>query len=868
MTSRILDRFERPFDIDAEPATNGHANGSANGHAPAHAKGAAFDSLIRSLSNLENLTPAQRAREPMKNHTWSFVAAFAIAKSAPPFGIFSETESEIERRREKAFRRGDRLWVPRRGARRTAVERWLRLSPAKLSTWRTWQSKAIELDAEHPLAMLFKRPNPMHGPRQFWMTTLMMLAHKGDARWVLRGPEFQPLGSSSIPAQIWPALPSSMRAIQQDGSGELVAWEFTIPNGLPGGGGGRKLRLEPHEVIRFHFPDPEDYLGAIAPVAAAAAAIERDMLADTANRDLIQNDCTPKGVVQSDLPFDADAEKEFKTKWEGRHKRGTGGAGRTAFLYGGTKYIPVGMSPEEMGFRDLYELDRIATLAAFGAPPSAVGLSEAANYATDLAQRLGFYSNTVLPFLGLIEETLDATLFLTEADTHFGMFDRSMIEALRAGISEKAMTAKTLAGPELHVPPKLSLSMAGLEVEDFVGDDVALVSPMLAPAKEVTSGELLPDPNAPKPGAIPPAGEDPGESPTEPTPIGDGTKEPKPAAGGAGEDEVKGRVVAAIVRGAVLSERVRVDRPALRSMIACGMSIELDEAERELRAYSRKQSRWAHLRGRERKAASAKRHLEFLKLQGALEDRVSSKYRAWVREVREATLRRFDREAKGNLPALIRAFAKAEADEVEKLDLGAILPDFGESKSSLSATTRPTFSDAIGEVYDFTFDDIGGVPIFEVDDRRIVSFFDARHDRFTGMTTQRLIDRVRENLSQGMAKGETVQELRLRLGESLDMAASSAKTLQVARTETAGFANGMRNEMFVADGWKVATWDSAGDEAVRDSHVIFGDSGPQPMGFNFLTLVNATDGFLGYPGDSRGPAREIINCRCFHLPES
>lgn len=868
---RILDRFAQPFASDAEaPPGNGHANGHANGRGNASKKGA-MDALLVSLANMAGMPPSFRARDPMKNHAWSFVAAFAIAKAAPPFGVFQETDAHVERRRVKAASRGDRLWNPPRGNRRTAVERWLRMEPRRLAAWKTWQHKAFDLDPEHPLSLLFRRPNPVHGSRQFWMVTLMALATKGDARWVLRGPDFSPLGLTSQPAEIWPTTASGMRAIQAGGTGEVIAWEWTIPNGAPGGGGGRKLRLLPHEVIRFHFADPENLLDAIAPVAAAAAAIERDMLADTANRDLIQNGCNPRGVVMSDLPMDADVEKEFRSKWEERHSTKDGGAGRTAFLYGGTKYLPTGLTPDEMGFKDMYELDRIATLAAFGTMPSAVGLAEGANYATDLAQRLNFYDRTVLPMLGLIEETLDGTIFEQEKDTIFGMFDRSAIEALRAGTAEKATTANVLAGQALHVPPKLAFRMVGLDVEeDYAGDDVALVPPALAPAEVVASGELVPDPNAPPPPGAPGAPDPakPGESPTAPTGVGEGgAKDPDPAAGGAGDDETKRTDVGAVIFRSCASGAPRLAWSSVRSILAHGLHLDADAAQARMILEAKAASPWSKLRGAARLKAARNRHQEFIdELQGPLEVRVSKDYRAWVRETREETLKRFDRAAKGLTRAVVAAILKDSEDG--KVELAAVLPDLGETKSSLKATTRPTFSDSLEAIYDFTLPDVGGMAVFEVDDRRIVNYFDARHDRFTGMTTQRLIDRVRESLTQGMSKGETVQELRLRIGSTYDLAASSAKTLQVARTETAGFANGMRDEMFVADGWNAVTWDSADDEHVRDSHVIYGNAGPQPIGFNFMSLVGGTDGFLGYPGDSRAPAREVVNCRCFHLPES
>ena len=99
------------------------------------------------------------------------------------------------------------------------------------------------------------------------------------------------------------------------------------------------------------------------------------------------------------------------------------------------------------------------------------------------------------------------------------------------------------------------------------------------------------------------------------------------------------------------------------------------------------------------------------------------------------------------------------------------------------------------------------------------------------------------------------------------MFATPSKTLQVARTETNTMLGNVRDEMFNLQGIELREWTTAADENVRQDHVTFGETAPQRADFNYLTTVGQSDqGTLTHPHDFRGPAGQVINCRCVHVP--
>ena len=80
--------------------------------------------------------------------------------------------------------------------------------------------------------------------------------------------------------------------------------------------------------------------------------------------------------------------------------------------------------------------------------------------------------------------------------------------------------------------------------------------------------------------------------------------------------------------------------------------------------------------------------------------------------------------------------------------------------------------------------------------------------------------------------------------------------MTIARTETGTISSSTRFQAFRIEGIEYTEWLTAGDEKVRDSHVIAGNSGPVEIGGNF-PAVN-----MRFPLDPKGLPGDIINCRC------
>ena len=334
----------------------------------------------------------------------------------------------------------------------------------------------------------------------------------------------------------------------------------------------------------------------------------------------------------------------------------------------------------------------------------------------------------------------------------------------------------------LHMTPKIAYEIMGLEVPGYIGDDIALVNPALAPVETVIAVEEVDE-------GIPPLDS-----------VDDVTEFNIPDGGFFGTSKTK--------------------------------------TEKEL-LHLKAISRWQ----------------EFLEEETKLETTMSRKYGQWIRGEKKLTLELFDNSTKS-----MKLFYVPK----QNLDFTVIFPPIGQSQERLKSKVRPSYTQALEKTYEFTLQDIG-IPVFEIDDERVIDFFEKREKVFVNGTPQTLRKNLLKTLTSGVSEGESIQQLRLRIAQVFDVSASAPKTLQIARTETANFMNGERDVMFGAQGIVKELWVTAGDEVVRANHVIFGEAGILDRSFNYLDLVGG-GGSLRYPGDVEGPPGETINCRCIKIP--
>ncbi len=154
-------------------------------------------------------------------------------------------------------------------------------------------------------------------------------------------------------------------------------------------------------------------------------------------------------------------------------------------------------------------------------------------------------------------------------------------------------------------------------------------------------------------------------------------------------------------------------------------------------------------------------------------------------------------------------------------------------------------------------DDTTDIPLTEIADRIMADWINSVGAQEVANITDTTRDDVRVLITRGVSEGLSEKEIAANIRELAPFRGGS-RAQTIARTETHTAGNVAAFGTADATGIKFdKVWISAKNERTRKTHKD-ADGQRVPMGKPF-TVGGAK---LMYPSDHRGPAREVINCRC------
>ncbi len=285
--------------------------------------------------------------------------------------------------------------------------------------------------AQLPMAV-FRRLDDKGGKdqvRDHWLSGLLRAPNEHQTSF-----EFRDMGQTSI------GLGGNFFAEMIPGRGDAIAalrpmhHATVIVDRLPNGrrrfrerrpNGDEKVMLQ-DEV--FHLPglqlDPVTFMG-LSPVGAAAGANAVGLglgLQEYGSR-FIKNDARPSGIIYKDTHFDTDeAESKFVRNWQRAFGQASGGRFKTAVLYDGMKFEPLGVTNEEAQFLETRQHQDVDIARIYRVPPPLVGILDKANYANAVEFNRAFVVHTLVPWLVRWEQKINAAL-LMNSDEYFVEFN-------------------------------------------------------------------------------------------------------------------------------------------------------------------------------------------------------------------------------------------------------------------------------------------------------------------------------------------------------------------------------------------------------------------------------------------------------------
>lgn len=243
---------------------------------------------------------------------------------------------------------------------------------------------------------ILNAPNPYQTGYELKYRTVAHLEQAGNAYWLLDGVKSE----TDKPTAIYILNPKYVKVVIEGGKISKIQYRKTD----------QALDYQPHEILHFKYPDPNDDLYGIGTVQAIADWIDSDNYATDYNRAFFLNSARPDAILKSETAVTADALKFMKKSFEELYG-GVKNASKVVALPKGADFSPINWNMKDLDFQNLQLLMRDKILAGFRVPKTILGTAESeTNRATAETAKYIFAERTLKPKIGLIVRTLNEFL--------------------------------------------------------------------------------------------------------------------------------------------------------------------------------------------------------------------------------------------------------------------------------------------------------------------------------------------------------------------------------------------------------------------------------------------------------------------------
>ena len=335
-----------------------------------------------------------------------------------------------------------------------------------------------EPDAGHELQRLLNRPNPFMGRQDMlerWAQSMML---GGNALWWLNI-----VGGK--PVEMWPISPDQIKPLHSRAD-FIGGYEWRVDSST-------KRILPVAEVAHWMFPDPSNPRWGLAPLQAAAGAVDMDLAAARWNRAVLANDGKPPLAVFLDSSLSIDQMRQASALIR---EQINGGSIRQALVLGGaSRAQPLSLNATDLDFLNGRRFSREEIAAVFGVPPVLLSFGEAATYANLEAAKTVLWEDRIVPLLDGFTQGLMGRLFpywgLSE-ETHRIRADLSAVRALQANLKTEAEVGKLRAEAfktlvDAGVPANMAATAAQVPLTDIPGGDQPRAAPAPVAPSQVKS---------------------------------------------------------------------------------------------------------------------------------------------------------------------------------------------------------------------------------------------------------------------------------------------------------------------------------------------------------------------------------------------
>jgi HK97 family phage portal protein len=282
---------------------------------------------------------------------------------------------------------------------------------------------AAERDA-HPLTRLLTRPNPRQDGGVFFemLYAHLLLAGNAYIEAVALGDQLR---------ELYALRPDRIKVVP-GADGWAESYEYSV--------GGRGVRFDQlasplPPILHLTFFHPLDDHYGLAPIEAAAVAVDTHNSAARWNKALLDNAARPSGaLVFAGADGSMLSEQQFdrlKRELDDTYA-GAANAGRPMLLEGGLDWKAMSLTPKDMDFLEAKHTAAREIALAFGVPPMLLGIPGDNTFANYAEANRSFFRQTVLPLASRTGNAIAQWLAPQFGDGIRVVVDTDRIDALAA----------------------------------------------------------------------------------------------------------------------------------------------------------------------------------------------------------------------------------------------------------------------------------------------------------------------------------------------------------------------------------------------------------------------------------------------------
>lgn len=754
-----------------------------------------------------------------------------VSSQADPFFLMTEWRRRLLSQDESMTRPLEQhAWIS--AAMRQVAQNFVR-GVLKFSRG-TKEKHDTKVPSTDPCATVWDRPNP-HMSYGYFIEAIA--THVWDVGYVAilkqkRGGKRLAL-AGDVPEELWPIRGTYLQPML-DGPGTAPsAWRLRNDAG--------EITLAPWEILWVRTFNPSDPWKGLGRIQAALTGAQQDYTAEQFMTGFLGNDATPGGVFSLDIATTPTQRQEVADSFESRHA-GPSNVNRVMVLQKGMTFTPTTYSPKDMQYQELRAWNRDQVLAVMGVPKILVGQVEDYNRATASSARAVFLLYTIIPAAEFVATaiTMDMQTTWVGCKDVWAEFDWSRCEELQEIRADQVSAAQAFFA--MSVPFNRINERMGLGFKPTVAGENEFLPTTVVPADALSSAPPTTQSSGQAPQIAPGAG--------KPSGIGGDLGV---ASGGSGDGSPSDSGDLGVADQA---------KPGASPAAQGGLGVSSSAPGFSARVAMQIEAR----------AAGIRWHVYVARVLLPIELAMAKTLRGLFWRMRLETLGNaraafLPKRDIGDAVQVVERKGDKPRRRLSRSLVERILFADGEWRQQIGDAMAPHYEEAATRAIEFTGGQLprGVATILTTGDPKVVQFLAEKEIKVRDVTST-LRERLRRTLVDAEIEASTIAEAQ---GEVLSLvrdqfASASARSLAIARTESAEASNGARfmelEEQAANPDSRIKRhrWLTAGDVHVRLQH--------QAVSNEVVTIGDPFSNGLRYPGEVGAPPEQVINCRCVPEP--